>query len=142
MYKRQSTTTTIIKPLTTLVQQPEDCPQIEPKRLPNPHKESKLHVQLHKELRLNSARGGSQILGKPELEKVMQRRKLDSEGKAGSIRGDRMSVGGQRSDASSELAAQLSRRSHILEEAAKQEATELNKPEFMKVSLRKTPQPC
>ena len=46
----------------------------------------------------------------------MQRRKLDSEGKAGSIRGDRMSVGGQRSDASSELAAQLSRRSHILEE--------------------------
>ena len=61
-------------------------------------------------------RGGSQILGKPELEKVMQRRKLDSEGKAGSIRGDKMSVGGQRSDASSELAAQLSRRSHILEE--------------------------
>ena len=34
----------------------QDCPQVEPKRLPNPHKESKLHVQLHKELRLNNAR--------------------------------------------------------------------------------------
>ena len=62
-----------------------------------------------------SYRGGSQNLGKPELEKVMQRRKLDAEGKAGSIRGDQLTVGG-RTTANDELAAQLSRRSYLLEE--------------------------
>jgi len=98
-------------------------------------------VQLHKELKLNNARGGSQNLGKPELEKVMQRRKLDAEGKAGSIRGDQLTVGG-RTTANDELAAQLSRRSYLLEESSRQEERELNKPEFMRVSLRKTPQHC
>ena len=63
-----------------------------------------------------SYRGGSQNLGKPELEKVMQRRKLDAEGKAGSIRGDQLTVGGRTTAANDELAAQLSRRSYLLEE--------------------------
>ncbi len=34
----------------------KDCEQIEPKRLPNPHKESKQHVRLNKEIKFNSAR--------------------------------------------------------------------------------------
>ena len=63
-----------------------------------------------------SCRGGSQKLGKPELEKVMQRRKLDAEGKAGSIRGDQLTVGGGTATPNDELAAQLSRRSFLLEE--------------------------
>lgn len=33
----------------------QDCEQIEPKKLPNPHKESKQHVKLNKEIKLNNA---------------------------------------------------------------------------------------
>ena len=33
----------------------QNCEQIEPKKLPNPHKESKQHVRLNKEIKLNSA---------------------------------------------------------------------------------------
>ena len=34
----------------------QDCHQIEPKKLPNPHRASIAHVQLNKELKLNNAR--------------------------------------------------------------------------------------
>ena len=59
-----------------------------------------------------SYRGGIQNLGKPELEKVMQRRKLDAEGRPGSIKGGV----GSSTTADGELAAQLARRSHLIEE--------------------------
>lgn len=126
----------IIKPLKTLAQPPEDCPQIEPKRLPNPYRESKVHHDLHRELKLENARGGIKNLGKPELEVVMQRRRLDADGKPGPIKAKQASQS-RGTTTNSELASQLARRTLLLEEAEKQETAELEKPEFMKVSLRK-----
>ena len=60
-------------------------------------------------------RGGIQNLGKPELEKVMQRRRADKDGKPGPIRaGDRSSVKSVCPD--NELASQLAKRTTLLEE--------------------------
>ncbi len=127
----------IIKPLKTLALPPEDCPQIEPKRLHNPYRDSKVHHDLHRELRLENARGGIKNLGKPELEVMMQRRRVDADGKPGPIRAKQASKSVPTA-ASGELASQLARRTLLLEEAEKLETVEQNKPEFMKVALRKT----
>ncbi len=124
----------IIKPLKTLAQPPEDCPQIEPKRLHNPYLDSKVHMKLHKELKLENARGGVQNLGKPELEVVMRRRRPDADGKPGSIKGRQTTA----SPPLGELASQLAKRATLLQEAEKLETVEKSKPEFMKVALRKT----
>ena len=53
---RQPNGSVIIKPLSVLSQPPEDCQQIEPKRMYNPVMESKIHMQMHKELKLNHSR--------------------------------------------------------------------------------------
>lgn len=132
----------IIKPIDKLVQLPEDFVEVEGKKLPNPCMESKVHRQLRKEIKFNNARGHK--LGKSELEKVMQRRKPDAEGRTGPIRADRVTTSKQNlSTADNELAQQLARRSHFIEEAERDEHKEKNdeklKPEFLKVSLRKTP---
>ena len=63
------------------------------------------------------SRGGIQsILGKPELQKVMQRRKPDADGKIGSIRPPERNgvsqAGGSCAD--NELASQLARRSQLV----------------------------
>ncbi|KAL5474499.1 hypothetical protein EMCRGX_G026454 [Ephydatia muelleri] len=130
---------TIIKPLSEVTQLPEDCQQVHPKKLTNPHLESKLHVKLNKEIKLNNALGGAQNLGKPELEKVMQRRKPDAEGRVGPIRPEKSIP---KPAATDELAEQLSKRTQKLEDAEKQAEREAEienqKPEFMKVSLKKT----
>ena len=53
---RQPDGTVIIKPLSAVSQPPEDYQQIEPKRMHNPVMASKIHMQMHKELKLNHAR--------------------------------------------------------------------------------------
>ncbi len=66
------------------------------------------------------SRGGAQNLGKPELEKVMQRRRLDADGRPGAIRNGRTPspnpTAGGRED--NELAAQLKRRTQLLEDVS------------------------
>ncbi len=66
------------------------------------------------------SRGGAQNLGKPELEKVMQRRRLDADGRPGAIRNSRTPspnpAAGGRGD--NELAAQLKRRTQLLEDVS------------------------
>lgn len=59
---RQPNGSVIIKPLSTLSQPPEDSQQIEPKRLYNPVMASKIHMQMHKELKLNHARLAAQCV--------------------------------------------------------------------------------
>eukprot|EP00731_Ephydatia_muelleri_P022060 Em0014g651a len=138
---------TIIKPLSEVTQLPEIiwvshemiANRSIQKKLTNPHLESKLHVKLNKEIKLNNALGGAQNLGKPELEKVMQRRKPDAEGRVGPIRPEKSIP---KPAATDELAEQLSKRTQKLEDAEKQAEREAEienqKPEFMKVSLKKT----
>lgn len=53
---RQPNGAVIIKPLSAVSQPPEDYQQIEPKRMHNPVMASKIHMQMHKELKLNHAR--------------------------------------------------------------------------------------
>ena len=61
-------------------------------------------------------RGGVQNLGKPELEKVWQRRRADADGKPGSIRPAKPSSNS--TPANDELAVQLAKRSSMLEEVS------------------------
>ena len=65
---------------------------------------------------LSLYRGGVQNLGKPELEKVMQRRKPDASGNVGPIRADRVSK--PKSSCGGELEKQLARRTQLLEEVS------------------------
>jgi hypothetical protein len=55
-----------------------------------------------------------QNLGKPELEKVWQRRKPDADGNLGSIRPDR--VNKSKSTCGGELEKQLARRTQLLDQ--------------------------
>ena len=57
-----------------------------------------------------------QNLGKPELEKVWQRRKPDADGKLGPIRGDR--VAKSKSSCGGELEKQLARRTQLLDQVS------------------------
>ncbi|XP_065901175.1 uncharacterized protein [Dysidea avara] len=123
-------------PLTRLSQTPEDCHQIEPKKLPNPHRASIAHVQLHKELKFNNARG-FQSTGPSELERVLRRRRPDSEGQIGPIR-EQQNSSRSSSTPNNELALHLKRRSDAIEESERQEIIEKDKPEFLKVNLKRT----
>ncbi len=67
---------------------------------------------------MSICRGGAQNLGKPELEKVMQRRRPDAEGNLGPIRADR--VHKAKSAAGGELEKQLARRTQLLDEVSQQ----------------------
>jgi hypothetical protein len=126
------------KPLKSLsVSSNDDAESIEPKKLHNPVLSSKPHLRLHKELKLTHARGGIQsILGKPELERVMQRRRPDADGKVGSIRPAERSNITRGSCMDNELETQLARRSKAINT---ERISESQKPEFMNVALRKTP---
>ena len=65
-------------------------------------------------------RGGIQsILGKPELERVMQRRRPDADGKAGSIRPVERSNNTRGSCMDNELETQLARRSKAIDTVSK-----------------------
>jgi hypothetical protein len=61
--------------------------QITPKKVPHPTSSSTSHKKLHKELQLSNKLGGVKQLGMPELQKVMDRRRPDSEGRPGTITG-------------------------------------------------------
>ena len=63
-------------------------------------------------------RGGIKNLGKPELMQVMQRRKVDADGKPGPIKANRASSA--KSTCEGELAAQLARRTQIINDVSKQ----------------------
>lgn len=135
----EKTEAIIIKPLKSLsVSSNDDAELIEPKKLHNPVLTSRPHLRLHKELKLTHARGGIQsILGKPELERVMQRRRPDADGKAGSIRPVERSNNTRGSCMDNELETQLARRSKAIDTG--RISSESQKPEFMNVALRKTP---
>ena len=63
-------------------------------------------------------RGGVKNLGKPELVKVMQRRRADVDGKPGPIKGNRSTAA--KSACEGELATQLARRTQIIEDVSQQ----------------------
>ncbi len=63
-------------------------------------------------------RGGAANLGKPELEKVMQRRRLDADGRPGAIRNNRSASPNPAGGGGDELAMQLKRRTQMLEEVS------------------------
>lgn len=58
-----------------------------------------------------------QNLGKPELEKVWQRRKPDADGKLGPIRADRVTK--SKSSCGGELEKQLARRTQLLDQVSR-----------------------
>ena len=65
-------------------------------------------------------RGGIQsILGKPELERVMQRRKPDAGGKVGSIRPTHTTNNRRDECMDNELASRLARRSQAVDQVSK-----------------------
>ncbi|XP_065845416.1 uncharacterized protein [Oscarella lobularis] len=115
---------------------PDDVVQIEPKKVPHPVSSSKDAKKLHKELQLNHKRGGAKQLGVPELQKVMDRRKPDSEGRIGTITGKQRE---EKNLGNNELALHLRKQSQKLENASKQQEEEEKKPEFMKISLKSVP---
>ena len=63
-------------------------------------------------------RGGAANLGKPELEKVMQRRRQDADGKAGSIKPNRSPSPNPQGGGNDELTAQLRRRTQLMEDVS------------------------
>lgn len=63
-----------------------------------------------------------QNLGKPELEKIYQRRKADAEGKLGPIRADR--VNKTKSSCGGELEKQLARRTQLLDQVREERVKE------------------
>ncbi|XP_062520514.1 protein FAM107B-like [Corticium candelabrum] len=92
------------------------------------------HKHLHKELQLSNKLGGTKQLGKPELQKVMDRRRPDSEGRPGTITGKPRT---QENLGDKELASRLTRQSKKLELASESSNNEAKKPEFMKIALNK-----
>eukprot|EP00118_Oscarella_pearsei_P003436 m.14296 g.14296 ORF g.14296 m.14296 type:complete len:224 (+) comp25671_c0_seq1:66-737(+) len=115
--------------------EPNDVVQIEPRKVPHPTTSSKDHKKLHKEIQLSHKLGGIKQLGVPELQKVMDRRKPDADGKIGSITGKRRE---EKNLGNTELAFQLKKQSQKLHHAEKVKEKEEKKPEFMKISLKKS----
>ena len=76
-----------------------------------------LHFNFTPSLSALIFRGGVKNLGKPELMKVMQRRKVDADGKPGPIKANRASSAAN-SNCEGELAAQLARRTQIINDVS------------------------
>ncbi|XP_051725744.1 protein FAM107B isoform X1 [Ctenopharyngodon idella] len=111
---------------------------IKPKKLLNPVKSSRNHQDLHRELLMNQKRGLAPQ-NKPELQKVMEKRKRDQVLKA---QKEEQEAHKKRSD----LEVELMKRRETLEqlelEQNKNEEEQENTPEFvkMKSNLRRTKQ--
>ncbi|KPP64529.1 FAM107B protein-like [Scleropages formosus] len=114
-----------------------DCGElIKPKKLVNPVKSSRNHQDLHRELLMNHKRGLSPQ-NKPELQKVMEKRKRDQVIKQHMEEQEK-----KRSDLEIELMKRQQKLEQLELEQQKNEEEQENTPEFVKMkgNLRRTRQ--
>ncbi|XP_018420548.1 PREDICTED: protein FAM107B [Nanorana parkeri] len=100
---------------------------IKPHKLVNPVKTSRNHQDLHRELLMNQKRGLSPQ-NKPELQKVMEKRKRDQV-----IKQQKEEAEQKKTDFEIELEKRHQRLEEMEEEKHKNEEEQENKPEFLKV---------
>ncbi|XP_003228032.3 protein FAM107B isoform X1 [Anolis carolinensis] len=115
----------------------EDNPElIRPQKLINPVKSSRNHQDLHRELRMNQKRGLAPQ-NKPELQKVMERRKRDLVFKQKEEEAQK-----KKSDLEIELLKRQQKLEQLELEKQKIQEEQENAPEFVKVkgNLRRTAQ--
>ncbi|XP_053107361.1 protein FAM107B isoform X2 [Hemicordylus capensis] len=115
----------------------EDNPElIRPQKLINPVKSSRNHQDLHRELRMNQKRGLAPQ-NKPELQKVMERRKRDQV-----IKQKEEEAQKKKSDLEIELLKRQQKLEQLELEKQKIQEEQENAPEFVKVkgNLRRTAQ--
>ncbi|KAH0616424.1 hypothetical protein JD844_027508 [Phrynosoma platyrhinos] len=115
----------------------EDNPElIRPQKLINPVKSSRNHQDLHRELRMNQKRGLAPQ-NKPELQKVMERRKRDQV-----IKQKEEEAQKKKSDLEIELLKRQQKLEQLELEKQKIQEEQENAPEFVKVkgNLRRTTQ--
>ncbi|CAI5785091.1 Hypothetical predicted protein [Podarcis lilfordi] len=116
----------------------EDNPElIRPQKLINPVKSSRNHQDLHRELRMNQKRGLAPQ-NKPELQKVLERRKRDQVIK----QQKEEEAQKKRSDLEIELLKRQQKLEQLELEKQKIQEEQENAPEFVKVkgNLRRTAQ--
>ncbi|XP_077938675.1 protein FAM107B isoform X3 [Gasterosteus aculeatus] len=116
-----------------------DCDElIKPKKLINPVKISRNHQDLHRELLMNQKRGLAPQ-NKPELQKVMEKRKREQVLKA---QKEEQEAHKKRSDLEIELMKRQQKLEQLELEQHKDEEEQENTPEFvkMKSNLRRTKQ--
>ncbi|KAG9330222.1 hypothetical protein JZ751_026037 [Albula glossodonta] len=116
-----------------------DCEDlIQPKKLINPVKSSRNHQDLHRELLMNQKRGLSPQ-NKPELQKVMEKRKRDQVLKQ---QREEQEAHKKRSDLEIELMKRQQKLEQLELEQQKCEEEQENTPEFVKMkgNLRRTKQ--
>ncbi|XP_008310105.1 protein FAM107B isoform X2 [Cynoglossus semilaevis] len=117
----------------------EDCNElIQPKKLLNPVKTSRNHQDLHRELLMNQKRGLAPQ-NKPELQKVLEKRKREQVLKA---QKEEQEAHMKRSDLEVELMKRQQKLEQLELEQQKIEEEQENTPEFvrMKSNLRRTRQ--
>ncbi|XP_070611146.1 protein FAM107B isoform X2 [Erythrolamprus reginae] len=109
---------------------------IKPQKLINPVKTSRNHQDLHRELRMNQKRGLAPQ-NKPELQKVMERRKRDQVFKQKEEEAQK-----KKSDLELELLKRQQKLEQLELEKQKTQEEQENAPEFVKVkgNLRRTGQ--
>ncbi|KAM3832545.1 protein FAM107B isoform 1-T1 [Vipera latastei] len=115
----------------------EDNPElIKPQKLINPVKSSRNHQDLHRELRMNQKRGLAPQ-NKPELQKVMERRKRDQVFKQKEEEAQK-----KKSDLEIELLKRQQKLEQLELDKQKIQEEQENAPEFVKVkgNLRRTAQ--
>ncbi|MBN3296836.1 protein FAM107B isoform X2 [Amia ocellicauda] len=115
-----------------------DCDElIKPKKLVNPVKTSRNHQDLHRELLMNQKRGLAPQ-NKPELQKVMEKRKRDQVIKQQREEEAHM----KKSDLEIELMKRQQKLEQLELEKQKNEEEQENTPEFVKMkgNLRRTKQ--
>ncbi|XP_034735134.1 protein FAM107B isoform X2 [Etheostoma cragini] len=116
-----------------------DCDElIKPKKLSNPVKGSRNHQDLHRELLMNQKRGLAPQ-NKPELQKVMEKRKREQILKA---QKEEQEAHKKRSDLEIELMKRQQKLEQLELDQQKNEEEQENTPEFvkMKSNLRRTKQ--
>ncbi|XP_017261585.1 protein FAM107B isoform X1 [Kryptolebias marmoratus] len=116
-----------------------DCDElIKPKKLLNPVKNSRNHQDLHRELLMNQKRGLAPQ-NKPELQKVLEKRKREQVIKA---QKEEQEAHKKRSDLEIELMKRQQKLEQLELEQQKIEEEQENTPEFvkMKSNLRRTKQ--
>uniref|UniRef100_A0A8C6SQ73 Family with sequence similarity 107 member B n=1 Tax=Neogobius melanostomus TaxID=47308 RepID=A0A8C6SQ73_9GOBI len=112
---------------------------IKPKKLINPVKTSRNHQDLHRELLMNQKRSGPTPQNKPELQKVLEKRKREQVLKA---QREEQEAHKKRSDLEIELLKRQQKLEQLELEQQKNEEEQENTPEFvkMKSNLRRTRQ--
>ncbi|XP_023994979.1 protein FAM107B isoform X1 [Salvelinus sp. IW2-2015] len=116
-----------------------DCEElIKPKKLLNPVKSSRNHQDLHRELMMNQKRGLAPQ-NKPELQKVLEKRKREQVLKA---QKEEQEAHTKRSDLEIELMKRQQKLEQLELDQQKDEEEQENTPEFvkMKSNLRRTKQ--